>query len=160
MILKSANHWRIVEPILLGFFANLFVNIMFNPGAPDKWWSKTEIVMAILFCTVITESNRFIEKRLAARYDWKADTWKRFLYQLLFVTLILLILVNGIGRLYHWMRGDTFYDLGEIIVINLIVFTITLVLVLLKWAGHFYRQWETSENNLDETKQKFAALSA
>ena len=158
--MKKIIPFRISEPILLGFFSNLIVNIVFNPTEPNKWWSRQEIIVAIIFCTLITESNRFVEKKLETKYQWNVDTKKRFLFQLFYVSLILLFLVNVLGRIYHWLIGDEFYLLNEIIIINLIIFIITFFLVVFKWTSFFYKKWKTSEINLQENKVKIEKLSS
>ena len=159
--MKSVKHldfWLIVESILLGFIANLLINLFFNPGNPKDWWSIPELIIAILFCIPITFSNRVIENKLEAKFNWTTDTGKRFFYQLLYLTIIVLITVNVIGRIYHWIIEEPFYTNSEILIINLVVFIMTLLLVIFKWALHFYKKWKISEVNLKETNLKFEEL--
>lgn len=159
-MLKRINYWRVLEPLLLGFVSNLAVNIIFNPSAPSKWWSIEELIVAILFCTLITEANRFVEKKIESKYNWRTGAKKRFFYQLLNVAIILIFLVNVIGRIYHWLIDDEFYMLSEVIIINLIVFIITFFLVIFKWTSHFYKEWKTSQINLEKTNVKFEKLAS
>jgi len=155
---KHFDYWLIFETILLGFIANLLINIIFNPSNPDNWWSITELIVAILFCLPITLANRFIENKLEAKFNWTIDTRKRFFYQLLYVTIIILFIVNVIGRIYFLIIDDPFFTKSEILIINLVVFIITLLLVIFKWALHFYKKWKNSEVNFKETNLKFEEL--
>lgn len=155
---KHFDYWLIVEPILLGFIANLLINVFFDPSNPDNWWSIPELIIAILFCMPITLANRFIENKLEAKFSWTIDIGKRFFYQLLYLTLIVLITVNAIGRIYHWIIDEPFYTKSEILIINLVVFILTLLLVIFKLALHFYKKWKISEVNFKETHLKFEEL--
>ena len=150
-VFKMFNYWRILEPLLLGFSANLVVNIIFKPSEPSEWLSKTEFLVAFIFCIPITEVNRFVGIKLEAKYNWDIEIKKRFFYQLLYLTLILLFIVNVLGRVYHWFIGDAFYSNEEILIINLVVFIIALLLVIIKWAAQFYNKWKFSDSNLKKS---------
>lgn len=153
------NFWRILEPILLGSFGNIIINIVFNPGNPSGWWSKTEFVVAIIFCVPITEINRLVEKKLEDRYG-KDRSYKLFFYQLLILSFSILIILNVLGRAYHWLMYDDFYEWGEILVINLIVFMLSSFLVTFRWAYKFYRRLKVTESNLDESQHEIEKLAS
>ena len=159
MKLKNNNFWRIIEPILLGSIVNIIINAIFNPSDPALWWSKTEFVVAILFCTPITEINRFIEKKLTKKLR-VITSYKFFLYQLLILSFSMLLILNIFGRIYHWLISDEFYKWDEIFVINLIVFLISFLLVAFKWAIRFYKQLKITKGNLDKSNREVNKLSS
>lgn len=147
---RQFDLWRITEPILLGCIANIVINFVFKPERPD--FILEEFVTAIAFAVLVTEINRIIDRRLEVRVKWTTSAGKRFLYQLGFLTLSLIVILNGIGNLYIWIIGDDFYSLEELLTINLSVFVVALLLTLMKWAMHFYRNWKTAEVELDQSK--------
>lgn len=153
------NYKRILEPILLGSSANLIINIIFDPMNPYGWWSVTEFIIAILFCIPITEMNRFIEKKLESKFK-STNPNKLFLYQLLLLSFVMLLILNVIGRLYHWLIYDDFYESGEIIVINLIVFAISFLLVFFKWSKMFYNRWKSTELHLEKSNIELDKMSS
>jgi len=155
----GSNFWRVLEPILLGSTANIIINIVFNPSNPSGWWSKTEFVVAILFCVPITELNRVVERRLMKKYSG-LNSYKLFAYQLLILSFLLLLLLNGVGRIYHWLIYDDFYEWGEIFIINLIVFLVSFFLVTFKWSVRFYNQLKLTEDHLDKSTQEVHKLSS
>tara|TARA_R110002073_G_scaffold108336_1_gene243298 strand:- start:4528 stop:5355 length:828 start_codon:yes stop_codon:yes gene_type:complete len=153
------NYKRILEPILLGSSANLIINIIFDPTNPYGWWSISEFIIAILFCVPITEMNRFIERKLESKFK-SANPNKLFLYQLLLLSFVMLLILNVIGRLYHWLIYDGFYESGEIIVINLIVFAISFLLVFYKWSKRFYTKWKSTELHLEKSNIELDKMSS
>lgn len=150
---------RITEPILLGSVANLIINIIFNPNNPGVWWSKTEFVVAILFCLPITETNRYVEKKMEKKYK-NAHPFKLFIIQLTILSLVMLLVLNVVGRIYHWAFHDDFYSLGELFIINLIVFFVGFILVFFRWAIKFYKKWQNTEEDLVESKTVLNEMSS
>ncbi|WP_298901757.1 LytTR family transcriptional regulator DNA-binding domain-containing protein [uncultured Psychroserpens sp.] len=158
MYTRHFNFWRLLDPLLLGSFANLIINMLFNPSHPGNWLSMQEFVTAFIFCIPITEVNRFVGKKLEAKYNWNNEAKKRFFFQLLYLTLILVFIINVLGRVYHWYLADEFYTNEEILIINLVVFIIALILVIIKWAVQFYNKWVFSEWNLKKVNIKLDEL--
>ncbi len=149
---KSMGYWRIIEPILLGSIANIVINFIFNPASPD--FILEEFLIAIVFAAMLTEINRIIDFRLERKLSWTKNLWKRFLYQLVYLTAALLVVINIIGNIYTWMIGDGFYSLKELLIINLCVFVVALLFTFFKWSVHFYKNWMNAEHSLtDSTKE-------
>ena|GEM_PF-2286648 len=157
-ILKDIDYWRILEPILLGSLANIFVNIAFNPSNPDS--SLREFIVAILLCIPITELNRFIDIRLENKYSWTINPKKRFFYNLLYLTLSLIFSLNVLGNLYMWVVDYSFYEWHELLTINLITFFTAFLLTVFKWTAHFYRKWKITELDLNSSNEKFSELTS
>lgn len=146
------DSWRILEPILLGSIANIVINFIFNPASPD--FILKEFLIAIVFATILTEINRFIDLRLERKHSWAKNLGKRFFYQLTYLTVSLIVVINVIGNIYIWLIGDGFYSLRELLIINLCVFVVALLLTFFKWSVHFYKNWINAEHNLtDSTKE-------
>jgi hypothetical protein len=157
---NKLSYWRVAEPLFLGSLSNILINFIFNPSNPVNWWSSKEFIVAVLFCIPITESNRFIGNKLETKFNWVLHAKKRFIYQLLYVSIVILFFLNVIARVYLWILDDTFFARYEILIINLIVFLITLLLVIFKWAAHFLKRWKNSEANLKKTNLKFEELTS
>jgi DNA-binding LytR/AlgR family response regulator len=157
-ILGKINYWRIGEPILLGSLANIFINIAFNPSNPDS--SLQEFVVAILLCIPITELNRYIDLKLESKYSWTIAPKKRFFYNLLYLVLTLLFTLNVLGNIYMILMDYSFYTWDELLVINIITFTIALLFTIFKWTTHFYKKWKKTELNLNDSNLKFNELSS
>ncbi len=151
MGMGKIDFWRFLEPLFLGCIANILINFIFKPNNPD--FILQEFVTAIAFSILVTEINRFIDGKLEHRIPWTRQLGKRFVYQLSFLTLTLLVILNGVGNLYIWLIGDDFYSIKELVIINLSVFLVALLLTLIKWAVHFYKNWKNAEHELDSSKE-------
>ncbi len=152
--------WRVLEPILLGSFANLLVNIAFNPLNFSKWWSLSEFIVAILLCICITEINRLLERKIESYYSWTLEPAKRFLCNLFFLTLSVAFVVNVLGNLYVLAIGDSFYTFGEMVTINLMTFLMAFLLTIFRWTAHFFTKWKGAEVVLNESNTRFNSLIA
>ncbi|MEM9648075.1 MAG: LytTR family DNA-binding domain-containing protein, partial [Bacteroidota bacterium] len=113
---------------------------------------------AIAFSILFTEINRFIDGKLEHRIPWTRQLGKRFVCQLSFLTLTLLVIINLVGNLYIWLIGDDFYTAKELLIINLSVFLVALLLTLVKWVMHFYRNWRLAEHELDYSKETLSKI--
>ncbi len=156
--MNQINYWRILEPILLGSIANIVINFIFDPADPDFIFK--EFFVAIVFAFVLTEINRLIDKRLDRKIDWTNNLGKRFLYQLIYLTTTLVVVLNIVGNIYIWLIGDDFYSMKELITINLCVFGVALFLTFFKWSMHFYKNWVNAERNLETTSEHLNQLKS
>ena len=158
MRLSKIPYWRIVEPILLGSIANILINYIFKPNNPD--FILEEFIVAIAFAAVVTEVNRFIDLKLEGKFSWTVNFKRRFLYQLSYLTLSLLIILNVIGNLYIWVIGDDFYSWQELLIINLSVFAVALLLTFSKWSVRFYQNWKEAEYHLQSSETELHELKS
>lgn len=157
-LFKKFNYWRVIEPIILGSLVNILVNYIFNPSNPDFIWD--EFFNAWIFALIVTETNRKIDKALEKKYKWTNDFNKRFYLHLIYLSLSLLFFINVIGNIYLWIKGEGLHTLKEITIINLSVFVIALLLTLLKWTSHFYRNWRKTEVALQYSTEKINTLKS
>lgn len=155
---KKLSYWRIIEPIILGCLANFLINFIFNPQNPDV--SLEEYIVAILFSALITELNHFIDGKLENKYKWSEANNRRFFYNLLYLVLSLIFILNVIGNIYMWLVHKSFYQSDEMLTINLITFLMALLLTIFKWTAQFYRSWKHAELNLKISNSKFNELSS
>ncbi|PWL38869.1 hypothetical protein DKG77_11570 [Flagellimonas aquimarina] len=155
---KNIAYWRVIEPILLGSIANIIINFIFNPTRPD--FILKEFLIAIMFAMILTETNRVIDFRLEKKLSWTNNLSKRFLYQLMYLTIALLVVINVIGNTYTWLIGDGFYSLNELLVINLCVFVVALLLTFFKWSVHFYKNWISAEHSLTNSAKELDELKS
>ncbi len=155
---KKISYWRFLEPILLGSIANIVINFIFDPTNPD--FILKEFFVAIVFSAILTEINRLIDIKLDKKISWTQNLGKRFIYQLLYLTLTLLVLLNIIGNIYILVIGDDFYSIWEYVVINLCVFGVALLFTFLKWSMHFYKNWIQAERNLENTHEHLNELKS
>lgn len=158
MAFKKFSYWRLLEPILLGSFANITINFIFNPRNPD--FILEEFLIAIFFSFIITEINHQINLHLDKKHHWTQSFSKRFLYHLGYLSLFLIIVLNVIGNLYIWLAGHSFHPLNETLTINLSVFILAFILTTLKWAKHFYQSWKTTETHLYDSASKLHSLQS
>lgn len=142
----------------MGSIANIVINFIFDPTDPDFIFK--EFFVAIVFATMLTEISRLIDKRLDKRISWAGNLGRRFLYQLSYLTIALLVLLNVIGNIYIWIIGDDFYSAQELIIINLCVFAVALLLTFFKWSMHFYKNWIHAERNLEATHEHLSELKS
>ncbi|MEX0314646.1 MAG: LytR/AlgR family response regulator transcription factor [Allomuricauda sp.] len=155
---NKINYWRILEPILLGSIANIVINFIFDPTNPDFIFK--EFFVAIIFAFMLTEVNRLVDKKLNKKINWANNLGKRFLYQLVYLTTALLILLNIVGNIYIWLIGDDFYSVKELVTINLCVFGVAGLLTFFKWSMHFYRNWVRAERSLETTHEHLIQLKS
>lgn len=150
--------WRLMEPIILGSLANMIINYVFDPDDPDFIFS--EFLAAWILCIPITELNRLIDHRLERRFSWTRDFKHRFLYHLFYLTLSLAIILNLVGNIYVYLRGDSFYSLKETAIINAVTFALSLVLTASKWTVSFYKRWRTTEIDLHDSVKELDELKS
>lgn len=156
--LGKTNYWRIIEPFLLGFAANILINYVFDPNNPDFRWE--EFLIAWLFAVPITELNRKVDLHLERKISWTTNFFRRFMVHLAYLMLTLLFIINVVGNIYTWLIGDSFYNWKELLLINSITFIVALLLTLLKWTSHFYKNWQKTESHLKNSNQKFEELKS
>ena len=152
MPLSPGILWRILQPVLLGTVANVLVNIIFDPTQPDFLWS--EFLAAVLLAVPITELNRLIDLRLEKRYHWITSFARRFVYHLALLLLSTLLVLNVVGNLYIFIRGEGFYAWHELITINVVAFMVSLVLTLFTWMAFYYKRWKLTERSLHRSKDQ------
>ncbi len=155
--MPDSKFWRITEPILLGTLANYFVNYIFSSGDPG--FSITEWVVAVILCIIITEINRVTEAHLEVKLGWTRSPSKRLFHNLAYLSLSLLFVVNVIGNLYLIAKGDTFYELNEMLIINAVTFCLILILTTFRWAAQFYFNWRQVENSLVTANAEYQNLA-
>ena len=97
---------RITQPILLGIIGNICVNYIFDPLDPDFLWS--EFLAAILLSIPITELNQLLDKRLVLNNHRLKSFGARLLLHLLVLFFSIVIVLNVVGNLYVYLKGDTF----------------------------------------------------
>ncbi len=152
------NYWRILEPIVLGSLANIVINYIFNPSRPDFIWE--EFMVAVIFALMVTEINRLIDFKLEKKVGWTDNLGKRFFYQLVYLATTLFVILNVVGNIYTWLKGDGFYSLNELVIINISVFMVALVLTFLKWSMHFYKNWRSTAHHLQHSHKALDALKS
>ncbi|MTI41168.1 LytTR family DNA-binding domain-containing protein [Fulvivirga lutimaris] len=148
--------WRVINPILVGCTANFLINFVFNPQNPAS--SLKEYLTAIIFSAFITELNHFIDLRLSLKYNWIVYPLKRFLFNLLFLVLALLFVINIIGLGYMWIIENDYFNWHQLLIINLITFFISLVFTIINWTSFFFKNWRASEIVLSESQTKLNSL--
>ena len=155
-LFKRYEYWRFIEPIMLGAISNIVVNYIFNPLNPD--WILKEFFIAILLAIPITEANKLIGSRLEKKYSWHVNFKKRFLYQLLYLTVILLLTVNVVGNFYMWIVGDDFHSPKELLIINSAALIISFFLTFSHWFIYFYQNWKRTELKLQSSNKELRQI--
>ena len=147
-----------MQPVLLGTVANVLVNIIFDPAQPDFLWS--EFLAAVLLAVPITELNRLIDVRLEKKYNWITSFTRRFVYHLAFLLLSTLLILNGVGNLYIFLRGEDFYAWNELITINVVAFAVSLLLTFFTWMAFYYQRWKLAESSLHQSKDQLDEIKS
>ncbi|SHG97446.1 LytTr DNA-binding domain-containing protein [Chryseolinea serpens] len=135
---------RILEPVFLGCTANVAINFLFNPNAFEI--IPSEFVAACILSIPITECNGYIDRRLERKITWLENPRKRLITHFLFISLLLLILLNMLGSGYMWIAQKGFFSWKELLVINLVTLCLAMTLTLVKWGTHFYTRWVRAES--------------
>ncbi|MEP5611168.1 MAG: LytTR family transcriptional regulator DNA-binding domain-containing protein [Cyclobacteriaceae bacterium] len=141
---------RVLQPILLGAIANIIVNYIFNPDDPD--FILSEFVAAILLFIPITEINHAIDRGLEKRFSWIKSLPKRLVSHLILLLLSIVFILNVVGNLYLWLRGDGFYTWQEYLIINSVAFVLSLLLTGVTWMSFYFKRWKLAEMHLTQSE--------
>ena len=148
---------RILEPVLFGVLANILINFCFNPQNPD--FIASEFFIAILLATTITETNRIVDTRLNARLNWLTSFKKRLLYHIIFLSTLLLVLLNTLGHSYMWLSGETFHSLDELVLINILALGTAIIMSFVKWGIFLHQNWYKTTEDLKFNTKKIEDLN-
>ncbi|UZR99452.1 LytR/AlgR family response regulator transcription factor [Chondrinema litorale] len=154
--LKS-NLQLLIESVLLGSLANLLINYFFNPIKPD--FILQEYITAFFLSFPIVLCNQIIHLHLDKAYDWKQQPTQRFFFHLMYLAVVLLLSINLFGNLYMAISAKGYFSLYELLSINLLAFTVAILLTSFKWAKDFYNNWINADKNLKYTQKQLEALS-
>jgi len=142
---------RVLEPVLLGCFANLLVSFILNPQAAE--FILEEFIVAIIFSIPVTELNRYINCWLDKRICWTERPQRRFATHFLLISVSLIALLNSLGSVYMWFAEKGFFSLRELIIINCVTLCLAILLTLIKWTLQFYSRWKRAETEALATEQ-------
>ena len=135
---------RILEPVFLGCTANVAINFLFNPSTFEV--IPNEFIVACILSVPITESNRYVDRRLEKKVTWLENPRRRLITHFLLISLLLLIVLNILGNGYMWIAQNGFFSWKELLIINLVTLCLAMTLTLIKWGAHFYSHWVRAEN--------------
>jgi hypothetical protein len=134
---------RILEPLFLGCAANVAINFLFNPNTFEAL--PSEFIVACILSVPITESNRYIDRRLEKKIAWLENPRRRLVTHFLLISLLLMVFLNILGSGYMWMAQNGFFSWKELLIINLVTLCLAMILTLIKWGAHFYSHWARAE---------------
>lgn len=146
------TYQRIFQPVLLGTSANILINYIFSPQNPDFLWE--EFLVAVLLSIPLTELNHLIDVRLEKKYSWIESFGKRLILHLVLLFLSSILVLNVVGNIYIFLKGDSFYTWEETIIINFISFIVAVFLTGLSWMSFYYQRWRIAELNLKHSNKQ------
>ncbi|MEQ9403938.1 MAG: LytTR family DNA-binding domain-containing protein [Cyclobacteriaceae bacterium] len=129
--------------LLLGFSSNLLINIILDYKYQRSLVSLSfeETLNAIIASLILLEGMRWMTRILDRKISWAEGVWKRLGIQLglhlVFIVVVLNVLLISITFLIY----GGFYELGDLLVINISVVSLTFFFTVIDTGIYFFDNW-------------------
>lgn len=149
-------YWRRVSVFLLGILSNTLINAIFDYKYQRALVSVSleEYINAVFGAWVLLEGARAISRRLDKKVLWQKGILRRLAIQMSIELVFLIVMLNAlvIGITYFIYGG--FYEIDELVIINLAMISMTLVFSRIDSSIYLYKNRKVIfPSNAESTKE-------
>ena len=156
--------WPFLSIPLLGIVSNTLVNLVFDfkYQRPLLSMSVEEYVNSILAAWILLGGTRAISSRLDRKLPWNGGARKRLFIQMGLHLAYIIIVFNLVLIGYTYAMYGGFYNLGDIVVIDICVVATSFLFSAIDSSIAFFANWrkaETTTQRVARSLDKTIAVS-
>ena len=146
--LSALLKWPLLSIPLLGIVSNTLVNLVFDfkYQRPLLSMSMEEYVNAILAAWILLGGTRAISSRLDKKLSWGEGARKRLFVQMGLHLAYIIIVFNLVLIGYTYAMYGGFYNLGDIVVIDICVVATSFLFSAIDSSIAFFANWRKAES--------------